>query len=213
MPRAGFGLVAAAGLAAVVLGVVSTLALAALSGAFIRPGPYPLGSVVGPVASCGVPALPGAVVDVRVTEMGSMMGRPDPAGPGPDRWYRDGSDEGRPWPPGTGWMDMTVSPTPVKAGEVSLRVTNSGWRPHELVVLPLAAGQAPGQRPIGADGRVDETGSIGEASASCSAGIGDGVLPQAVGWTTLTLAPGRYELVCNYAGHYRAGMYAELDVT
>ena len=24
--------------------------------------------------------------------------------------------------------------------------------------------------------------------------------------------PGRYELVCNYPGHYRAGMYAELGV-
>jgi uncharacterized cupredoxin-like copper-binding protein len=33
------------------------------------------------------------------------------------------------------------------------------------------------------------------------------------GWTTITLPPGRYELICNIAGHYGAGMYTELDVT
>ncbi len=31
--------------------------------------------------------------------------------------------------------------------------------------------------------------------------------------TTLTLTPGRYELLCNIAGHYGSGMYTELDVT
>lgn len=31
-------------------------------------------------------------------------------------------------------------------------------------------------------------------------------------WTTVTLAPGRYELVCSLPGHYGAGMYSELDV-
>ena len=31
-------------------------------------------------------------------------------------------------------------------------------------------------------------------------------------WTTLTLNPGRYELLCNIAGHYGSGMYTELDV-
>ena len=29
---------------------------------------------------------------------------------------------------------------------------------------------------------------------------------------TVTLTPGRYELLCNIAGHYGAGMYTELDV-
>jgi uncharacterized cupredoxin-like copper-binding protein len=33
------------------------------------------------------------------------------------------------------------------------------------------------------------------------------------GWTTTTLPPGHYELICNIAGHYGAGMYTELDVT
>lgn len=30
---------------------------------------------------------------------------------------------------------------------------------------------------------------------------------------TLFLTPGRYELICKIAGHYVAGMSAELDVT
>ncbi|MFJ3303804.1 hypothetical protein ACIPSA_11860 [Streptomyces sp. NPDC086549] len=33
------------------------------------------------------------------------------------------------------------------------------------------------------------------------------------GWTTLTLQPGRYELVFNLPGHYPAGTYAGLDIT
>ena len=34
----------------------------------------------------------------------------------------------------------------------------------------------------------------------------------AVGWVTLQLTPGRYELVCNLKNHYANGMYQELDV-
>ena len=217
MQRERARLVTGVAVAAVVLGVISTLAIATLSGAFPRSGPaavpYPAGAPGAPSTRCEVPALPGTMVDVRVTEMGAMMGAPSGRGPGMGGWYRDGGDAGQAWPPGMGWMDMTISPTRVKAGEVSLRVANLGWRPHELVMLPLAPGQAVGQRPIGPDGKIDETDGLGEASASCTAGSGDGILPGATGWTTLTLPPGRYELVCNYPGHYRAGMYAELDVS
>jgi len=46
---------------------------------------------------------------------------------------------------------------------------------------------------------------------SCGADAGDGVLAGATAWTTINLPPGRYELLCNIAGHYGAGMYAELD--
>jgi len=30
---------------------------------------------------------------------------------------------------------------------------------------------------------------------------------------TVTLVPGRYELVCNLMGHYVSGMYRQLTVT
>ena len=79
-------------------------------------------------------------------------------------------------------------------------------------MLPLNANQHPGHRAIGTDGRVDETGSLGQASRSCGADAGDGVLAGAAAWTTINnVPPGRYELLCNIAGHYGSGMYAELD--
>ncbi|MFD8078278.1 sulfocyanin-like copper-binding protein [Streptomyces sp. NPDC059718] len=92
-------------------------------------------------------------------------------------------------------------------------VFNAGALTHEAVVLPLPASQAVGEWPIGAQGRIAETGSLGEASRSCGAGEGDGITSGTMAWTTLRLQPGRYELVCNLPGHYAAGMYTELDVT
>lgn len=110
-------------------------------------------------------------------------------------------------------MRLVASTGVAPAGEVSLVAANRGWRPHELVVLPLADGARAGERVPGANGRVSEDGSLGEASASCAAGTGEGIESGAVGWTTLTLSPGRYELLCNLRNHYTAGMYAELDVS
>jgi uncharacterized cupredoxin-like copper-binding protein len=110
-------------------------------------------------------------------------------------------------------MTLTATPVSVPAGEVSLIAQNLGWRTHELVVLPLAEGQEAGQRVPGADGRVDETGSLGEASNSCAPDTGEGITSGSAGWTTLTLAPGRYELLCNLTNHYANGMYQELVVT
>lgn len=210
--------------AAIVLGVLSTLAVAGLGGAFggpfggsfggsrPRPGFPPWAS--GPAAACDVPALPGAVVQVRVADMGAMMGGPRGAVMGGYPGYPHYQDDGRPWGPGMGMGRMTVAvaPAQVHAGQVSLRVDDIGWRTHEMVVLPLAAGQAIGQRPVGLTGKIEEAGSLGEVSGSCAAGSGDGLLPGSSGWTTLALQPGRYELVCNLPGHYAAGMYAELEV-
>ncbi len=185
-------LLIAGAVTAIVLAAGSTVALAAVSGAFR--GPAPAG------ARCTGPTLAGSLVDVTVTDMRGGMSGPD--GPGPMM------NGGR-----RGLARVLVSPGVVPAGTVSLRVFNQGVRSHELVVLPLSAGQVAGARPVGADGRVDETGSLGEASRSCGAGAGDGIAARATGWVTLTLGPGSYELVCNLPGHYAAGMHAELDVS
>jgi hypothetical protein len=82
----------------------------------------------GPRASsrpaCTAPALPGQVVDVTLTGMmGAMMG-------GTVQSYG-------------GMMRVLASRASVAAGTVSLRVTSTGALTHELVVLPLAAGQQP----------------------------------------------------------------------
>ncbi len=66
---------------------------------------------------------------------------------------------------------------------------------------------------VGSDGKVSETGSLGEASNTCAAGAGDGIDPGAIGWVSLNLPRGNYEMICNLPGHYASGMYAELRVT
>lgn len=145
--------------------------------------------------TCTAPAsLPGSRVTVVLGDMNmtEMMGGVAPTGE---------------------HMMLRAIPATVSTGQVSLVAENMGWRTHELVILPLAAAAQAGQRVPGTDGTISETGSLGEASASCTAGRGDGITAGTVGWVSVTLAPGRYELVCNLPNHYADGMHQELDVT
>ena len=195
-------------LAAIVLGVASTVALAAAG-----PG-RPHRPYLGAPVSCEVPALPGAVVNVTLADMpGTMMG-PGMMGPG---WRKGQTGPGVPAQgyqrPGMRMMSILVDPTTVPSGQVSFGVVNAGAWVHEVAVLPLGPGQDVGQRPIGATNQVDESAALGHAARTCDTGEGDGIVPGGIGWTTATLAPGRYELICNIAGHYWAGMYTELTVT
>jgi uncharacterized cupredoxin-like copper-binding protein len=181
----------------VVLGIASVILLTALSlvavgvvGGIVNPG--------GPGlflsrARCVAPNLPGPVLNVSLTNMGGpMMGRPNR--------MMDGA------------MRMTADRSTVAHGTVSFLVTNGGTISHELVILPLPDNQIPGTRPLGGDAKIDESGSLGEASNTCADGAGQGILPGTSGWVTVTLPPGRYELVCNFPGHYAAGMYTQLTV-
>jgi hypothetical protein len=202
--------------AALVLGVASTVILAAAVGPRISPRSPFLSDAPPPPAACATPALTGSVVDVTLTDMGGMMGPgmmgSGRYGPGAPNNAVSPWQNGSPWP-GAGMMMQRIFlvPSSVAAGRVSLRVHNTGALTHEVMVLPLNARQYPGQRAIGTTNQVDETGSLAEASRSCGADAGDGVLAGATAWTTVNLPPGRYELLCNIAGHYGAGMYAELD--
>ncbi len=146
-------------------------------------------------ANCAAPrSLPGHVLNVTLADMGmtQMMGGTAPMG---------------------AHMMLRISAVTVPAGQVSLVASNLGWRTHELVILKLAAGAATGRRVPATNGKVSETGSLGEASRSCGSGRGDGITSGSAGWTTLTLTPGRYELFCNLPNHYGDGMYAQLTVT
>ncbi len=136
---------------------------------------------------------PGRTVRVRLGDMGMtrMMGGDAPLGAP---------------------MLLQAAPTVVDSGPVTVVASNFGWRTHEVVILPLTAQQQVGQRPVGSDGKVEESASLGEASATCAADEGDGIDSGGVGWTTVNLSPGRYELVCNLTNHYANGMYAEVDV-
>ena len=110
-------------------------------------------------------------------------------------------------------MRLSADRTTVGHGAVSFLAVNGGNVNHELVVLPLPETQIVGTRPIAGDARIDEGDSLGEASNTCNEGAGNGIAPGASSWVTLTLQPGRYELVCNLPGHYAAGMYTQLTVT
>ncbi len=145
--------------------------------------------------TCSAPAdLPGQTVTVMLGDMGMtrMMGGTAPLG---------------------AHMMLRAAPATVPAGRVTFVATNMGWRTHELVILPLGAGESAGQRIPGPDGKIDEAGSLGEASTTCGSGAGDGIQAGTAGWTTLTLSPGRYELVCNLPNHYADGMHQEIAVT
>ncbi len=178
------GVVAAALVAAVAL-LVSGVSAALIA----RDAPDPAGGGASAGPACTAPALPGTTVAVEVGDRGPMG-----MGQAPMRAY------------------LVASPATVPAGQVSFVVSNTGAEVHELVVLPLPADGA-GTRPVGTDGRIDESQRLGEASRSCGAGSGAGIDPGSTGWTTLTLAPGRYELVCNRPWHYAAGMVDALTVT
>lgn len=166
------------------LAVATTLGVAAVAGGFHSGWQSPFGE-------CTAPALPGALVDVTLADMGGSMMRNAPGG----------------------HMRIFASQSTVAAGEVSLRVVNTGSIVHELVVLSLPADQRIGHREVKSDGRVDETGSLGEAAKPCGEGAGDGIDPGGLSWTTLQLRPGTYEMFCNIPGHYAAGMYRTLVVS
>lgn len=207
--RLGYGvalgasvLVLVGSMTAVAAYVVSNSATQGTRAASTRPGIAMMGGG-GPVggapgrsaARCAAPTtLPGTTVAVTVADMGMsrMMG--------------DTAPRGIP-------MRLRTNTGSAPTGQVSFDVTNTGSRTHELVILPLADGQQAGGRTPGADGTVDETGSLGEASTSCGAGTGDGITAGSTGWVTLSLPAGRYELACNEANHYADGMWQELDVT
>jgi uncharacterized cupredoxin-like copper-binding protein len=137
---------------------------------------------------CVPPSLSGQTIYVSVFDMGMMMGN-----------FRR--------------MGLSANPSTIASGRVNIFVANMGMRKHEVVILPLASGVSAGARAIGSDGKVDESGSFGEVSNNCASGRGEGILAGSRGWTTLNLAPGRYEFLCNLRNHYSAGMYQEVVVT
>ncbi len=184
--------------ALVIVGVLVTLILAALSvlalgalGSRVTGGqPVPL---LG--SACTAPDLPGTVVTITLTNMG-----------GPMMGGQNGMVSG-------GAMRLSADHATVRHGTVSFLVKNVGSVSHEMVILPLSRSQIVGTRAIGGDARVDEAGSLGEASTTCGEGAGQGILPGTSSWISVALKPGRYELVCNLPGHYAAGMYAQLIIT
>jgi uncharacterized cupredoxin-like copper-binding protein len=181
----------------IIVGMAATVVLAGLSILTIGVIGGGIGNGRGfrSTTSCPTPNLPGTLVQVTLMNMGGPMMR-----------QGSGMMSG-------GAMRLTADQATIVHGTVSFLATNTGSITHELVVLPLPDAQIVGTRAVGGDAKVDETQSLTEASSSCGAGAGEGIVPGASSWVTLTLAPGRYELVCNLPGHYAAGMYTQITVT
>ena len=95
-----------------------------------------------------------------------------------------------------------VEPGRIAAGDVEVVVRNQGPDTHELIMV-RSSGSQPALRRDGVT--VDE-------EALHEVGTVEGVDPHGVRRVRLRLAPGRYELFCNMAGHFMAGMHGELVV-
>jgi uncharacterized cupredoxin-like copper-binding protein len=96
------------------------------------------------------------------------------------------------------------APKRVRAGNMDLAVRNRGPDAHELIVV-----RAPrGKLPFRADGAtVDE-----EALEHATPGALEPGEPGGLRHLRVRLSPGRYELICNMAGHYMGGMSRRLVV-
>lgn len=99
-----------------------------------------------------------------------------------------------------------VSANEAKAGDVKFTMQNAGTIPHEFIIVKTDF--APGEIPLGSNNRFDEEGEglevIGEIP-EWEPGTTDTV--------TLTLTAGKYQLLCNIAGHYKNGMYVPFTVS
>ena len=100
--------------------------------------------------------------------------------------------------------DFHISaPTRLRAGRVELSVKNKGPDDHELLVVKKGEGEPP----LRADGLTVDEDALGSAVVAA-------LEPGEPGTRSLrvNLAPGHYELLCNMAGHYFAGMETEIEV-
>ena len=102
------------------------------------------------------------------------------------------------------WAVRTTSSRALE-GDVTFAITNFGTATHEFLVVRTDL--APGKIPLGADDRFSEEGEgltvvdeIAEFPVNTT------------GTLKVNLAAGKYQLLCNIKGHYRAGMWKAFEV-
>lgn len=98
------------------------------------------------------------------------------------------------------WKVIPSVRTCVAAGRITFAVRNAGALEHELVVLRTS--RPPGRLPMKGSQAV-ETGLQGETPE---------LQPGRTRRLTLRLRSGRYVLICNLPGHYKAGQFSGLCV-
>lgn len=92
-----------------------------------------------------------------------------------------------------------------KAGDVNFTIKNNGTIAHEFLVVKTEFDG--GKIPPGEDNRFDE-----EAEGLKVVDEIPEWKPGDTGKLTVKLDPGNYQLLCNIAGHYKAGMWREFEV-
>ena len=107
--------------------------------------------------------------------------------------------------PSQATMGIRLTPSSVKAGDVTFEVVNgSKDLVHEMVIIP----EPTGGKALPYDEterRIDEeaAGHLGEVSE---------LEPGKSGAVRVNLEPGTYLLICNISGHYMSGMWTNLAV-
>jgi len=126
--------------------------------------------------------------------------------------HRAGEAFGHGHDPHAGWCSSDGGPHAVgRLAHYRRRRSGQSGGVQPGLAHPRAGDPSPDQQRQGRSAsfrsgrQVTETGSLGEASNTCAAGTGEGIKSGAVAWTTVTLAPGRYELVCNLRNNSRTG--------
>lgn len=91
------------------------------------------------------------------------------------------------------------------SGDVTFAITNFGTMAHEFLVVKTDF--EPGRIPLTSESRFDEEAEGLEVIDE---------IPEfkvrTTGLLTVKLEPGKYQLLCNIAGHYKAGMYKAFEV-
>jgi uncharacterized cupredoxin-like copper-binding protein len=126
-------------------------------------------------------------------------------------WLADSKP--KPTPPATGAIDGTEKEWEIKIsaakhvpGSITFNLTNNGTIPHEFLVVRTdkTAAELLSDVDPGTD-RIDEALlDVIDEQPEYEAGT-----PGAV---TVNLPVGHYVVMCNIQGHYKNGMYADLDI-
>jgi uncharacterized cupredoxin-like copper-binding protein len=102
-------------------------------------------------------------------------------------------------------MRMELSANEIKTGKVTFNVTNTSQNlVHEFVV-------AKSDKPVELLSYDEGKNELNEDAVEVVNEIED-IEPAKSGALTVNLEPGRYILLCNIAGHFRAGMFNHLTV-
>lgn len=113
---------------------------------------------------------------------------------------------------------IVASSDSIPAGNVTLNIKNSGKEIHEILVLKLKNNTPPGKLPTDTDGALDE-GNFDKIGVKIDE-VED-IQPNTAKTLKVSLAPGRYAIVCNRVdketdgsteAHYMKGMSVALNV-